>query len=124
MDATEISPLTEEAIAKLLDDRNVRTPSKPYDNGRRQTPRWPFPGTVELWVPGEDGVEEHQLATCLNLSLGGVGMLADIELPVGLELALAIHQPEMSFHGRGAIRHCTAVEPSFYIGLEFLFDEE
>ncbi len=123
MDATEISPLTEEAIAKLLADRNIVLP-EPHDNGRRRAPRWPFPGTVELWVPGEDGLDEHRLATCLNLSLGGLGMLSEFDLPLGLELALAIHQPEMSFHGQAAIRHCTAVEPGYYIGLKFLFDEE
>ena len=123
MDATEICPLTEEAIAKLLGDRNI-TPPDPKDNGRRRTPRWPFPGTVELWVQGEDGLEEHRLATCLNLSLGGLGMLSDFDLPVGLELPLAIHQPEMSFHGHAAVRHCTTVEPGYYIGLKFLFGKD
>ena len=121
MDATEITPLTEEAIAELLIGRCVR--SDDAENARRrETPRWPFPGTVELWLPAENGTEEHHLATCVNLSLGGLGLLYEDELPVGLELALAIHQPEVSFHGRGVVRHCTETEAGFYLGLQFLYD--
>ncbi len=122
MDITEISPLTEEAVARLLADR-ARAPSGPVTNGKRRTPRWPFPGTVQLWIPDENGVDQHHLATCMNLSLHGLGMMSDVGLPVGLEFTLAIHQPETSFQGRAVIRHCTAVDDRYFIGVQFIFDE-
>ncbi|MHC4697469.1 MAG: PilZ domain-containing protein [Planctomycetota bacterium] len=122
MDATEISPLTEEAIARLLAGRQ-RPPSEPATNGKRRTPRWPFPGTVQLWIPDEDAVDQHYLATCMNLSLHGLGMMSDIKLPVGLEFTLAVHQPEASFQGRAVIRHCTEVDNRYFIGVQFVFDE-
>ena len=122
MDATEISALSEEAIARLVAGQSKGL-AKPAENGKRQTPRWPFPGTVELWVPDESGVEQHNLATCLNISLHGLGMLFDDELPIGLEFGLAIHQPEASLHGRAAVRHCTETEAGYYIGVQFIFDK-
>ena len=59
----------------------------------------------------------------MNLSLHGLGMMSDIELPVGLAFTLAVHQPEASFQGRAVVRHCTEVEGHYYIGLQFIFDE-
>lgn len=123
MDATEFCALTEEAVAELLADR-AGAPSDAPPKERRAAPRWPFPGTAELWVPDETGEAVLQLATCLNLSRHGIGIKADFELPPGLELTLAIHQPEVSFHGRGRVRHCNEIEAGYYIGLEFLFDTE
>lgn len=121
MDATEIIPLTEEAVGKLLVDRDPREVD-PSANGKRAVARWPFPGTVELWLPGEDGVEQLDFATCLNLSRQGLGMLYEEPIPVGLELAIAIHQPEASLHGRAVIRHCTPTDTGYYVGAQFLFD--
>lgn len=121
MDATEICPLTREAVGKLLRSREEQAPER---NGkeRRRAPRWPFPGTTELWVPDADGVENYVLATCLDLGERGIGIRCDEMLPVGLELALAIHQPEVSFHGRAVVRHSTATPVGDHIvGLEFLF---
>jgi hypothetical protein len=91
--------------------------------GRRRAPRWPFPGTVELWIPEADGQERYTLATSLNLSLQGMGMRCDEELSEGTELAIAIHEPEVSFHGRAVVRHCTEFEGEYLIGLQFLFDK-
>ena len=122
MDATEICPLTEEAIEKLLSARMLGT-SEPTGNGRRRAQRWPFPGTVELWIPGENGVEQYALATSLNLSAHGIGIKSDDALPVDLELAIAIHEPEMSFHGRAIVRHCSEIEGGHYVGLQFKFDK-
>lgn len=122
MDITELTPLTEDAIARLLASR-AEPLSKPAANGKRRAPRWPFPSTVQLWIPDEEGVEQLVLATCVDLSVHGLGMTSDVELSVGLEFTLAIHQPETSFQGRGVIRHCTPKEQVYYIGVEFIFDE-
>ncbi|MFQ5592486.1 MAG: PilZ domain-containing protein [Phycisphaerae bacterium] len=122
MDAIEISPLTEEAIIKLLTSRKDRS-NRAATNGRRRAARWPFPGTVQLWMPDDSGTDQHYLATCVNLSPHGLGMLSDIELAVGTEVALAVHQPENSFQGRGVIRHCTEIEDGYYVGVQFIFDD-
>jgi hypothetical protein len=122
MEATEICRLTEEAVARVLSGRGVTAPRR-GKKGRRLVPRWPFPGTVELWIPDGEGAERYELATSLNLSLNGMGIRCDEPLPAGLELAVAIHEPEVSFHGRALVRHCTEVDDEFLIGLEFLFDE-
>ena len=63
-----------------------------------------------------------RLATCLDLSHHGVGIEADFELEPGLELTLAIHQPEVTMQGRAVVRHCTEIETGYYAGLQFLFD--
>ncbi len=122
MDAMEIYRLTEKAIDGLLSeqeqDRNTATAAC-----RRRTKRWPFPGTVEMWLPDEKGVEQIALGTCVNLSRQGLAMFYEEELPLGLEMAMAVHQPEASLHGRAVVRHCAAKDEGFYIGVEFLFDK-
>jgi hypothetical protein len=121
MDATEICPLTEDAVAKLLTYRRVKK-SNAGPRGRRKTARWPFPGTVELWIPEDGETERYALATSLNLSLHGAGIRCDEPLAAGLDLAIAIHEPEVSFHGRAIVRHCTEIEDDYLIGLQFCFD--
>jgi hypothetical protein len=120
-DVSEICPLSRKAVARLLAERAARSGASSV-NGRRIAPRWPFPGTVELWIPDENGVEQHTLATSLNLSEHGIGINMDDRLPVDLELAIAIHEPEVSFHGRAVVRHCTDIECGYYIGMQFKFD--
>lgn len=123
MDTSEICQLTEEALEKLLAERAVASSGSSVD-GRRRAPRWPFPGTVELWVPDANGMEQHALATSMNLSIHGIGVRTDEPLPIDLELAIAIHEPEMSFHGRATVRHCTEVEDGYYVGMQFRFSRK
>lgn len=122
MDAMEIYRLTEKAIDRLLSeqeqDRDTATAAC-----RRRTKRWPFPGTVEMWLPDENGVEQIALGSCVNLSREGLAMLYEEALPLGLEMAMAVHQPEASLHGRAVVRHCSAKDAGYYIGIEFLFDK-
>ena len=121
METLEICRLTEEAVAKVLADRGPHV-SQTKPQGRRRTPRWPFPGTVELWIPEADDRERYTLATSLNLSPRGMGIRCEEPLPPGLELAIAIHEPEMSLCGRAVVRHCTEIEGDYLIGLQFIFD--
>lgn len=121
METTEICPLTREAVTKLFADRHAQADEK-VERQRRKAPRWPFPGTAELWVPGEGDIEHYTLATSLNLSLDGAGIRCDEPLPLNLELAVAFHEPEVSFHGRAVVRHCTRMGDEYLIGLQFLFD--
>jgi|GEM_PF-2089352 len=116
----EIKPLTKKAIASLLKQRQ----EKAFGKGRcrREVERWPFPGTAELWVTGESGLEDYRLATCENLSVNGAGIRSEDELPVGMEMGIALHEPEVSFHGRAVVRHCTETDGGYFtVGVEFLF---
>ncbi len=130
METTEIRPLAREALVTLLADRNAAELDassngrrRASTNGRRRVARWPFPGTAELWIPDDDGPERYALATSLNVSLHGVGVRCDEQLTPGLELMIAIHEPEVSLHGRAVVRHCTEIEDDYLIGLEFIFDD-
>ena len=119
--SAEICPLTQDAIAKVLASRHAQGSAAKTRN-RRRAVRWIFPSTVELWVPDADGTEHYALATSINLSTTGIGIRSDEELRPGLELGIAIHEPEMSFHGRAIVRHCTDTGHNFYIvGLQFVF---
>jgi hypothetical protein len=128
MDTTEICRLTRDALEALLAERSA---SKPQDRRsgkrgapRRGTPRWPFPGTVELWIPDAAGRQWHSLATSINLSESGLGLRCDEPLEAGTELEVAIHEPEVSFHGRAVVRHCSpGPEDTYVVGLQFLFDD-
>lgn len=122
MEISEFSKLTRQAVAKLLDGRATTGPDT--ERGNRRVPRWPFPGTVELWVTDGNGDQQLQLATCVNLGLDGLGMLTDDELPLDTTYTVAIHQPEISFQGRATVRHCRQVDNGYFAGLKFEFDEE
>ncbi len=123
MDATEFRALGPNSIAKLLAGRQKSLKPSMW-HGQRNAPRWPFPSTVELWVPDADGEEHYLLATSINLSTTGIGLKVEEPIAPGTDLALAIHEPEMSFHGRAMVRHCTETDRGFWIaGLQFLFDE-
>ena len=123
MDTAEICALTEHAVGELLAKRQSWA-SRADSGGRRRAMRWPFPGTVELWIPDGNGGERYNLATSINLSIDGIGIRADEELRPGLKLAVAIHEPEMSFHGKAMVRHCAETDRGSYIvGLQFLYDK-
>lgn len=122
METAEICALTEQSVGELLAKRQSWA-SRADASGRRRMMRWPFPGTVELWIPDGNGGERYNLATSINLSLDGIGIRADEELRPGMHLAVAIHEPEMSFHGKAFVRHCTETDNGSYIlGLQFLYD--
>jgi len=121
MDADEIVPLTREAVRNLL--RSQAATGPPGDElARRRLPRWPFPGAVELWVAAPGRPEEHIIATLHDLSESGVGVRCDVALEPGTTLPIAVHQPEISFHGHATVRHCTPRGRGHQVGLEFLFD--
>jgi hypothetical protein len=122
METVDIFPLTEQTIAQLLTQRGGDAPEVVADCQRR-APRWPFPGTVELWLPDETGRERYELATSMNLSHHGIGIRFEEPLRPGHVLNIAIHEPEASFHGRAEVRHCTELsDGTFYIGMQFRFD--
>lgn len=120
MDAEKIVKLSAEAIRDLVDAQRIESVSKETP-GKRREERWPFPGTVEVWLPEECYGERHILATLHNLSANGLGMRCRRPLPVDTKIAVAIHQPELSCYGHAVVRHCTQAHVGYLVGMEFIF---
>lgn len=121
-EASEFCAVTVQAIDQLL-ARRAAASTTTGAAGRRRAIRWPFPGTVELWLPDGRGGERYALGTSINLSHDGIGIHAEEEVKAGTRVQIAIHEPEVTFHGRATVRHCTDFEDGSYIlGLQFLFD--
>lgn len=120
MDAEEIVRLTPEAVRELIDTQRVVTVPK-QGQGQRREERWPFPGTVEVWLPEECYGERHILATLHNLSANGLAMRSRRPVPKDTRISVAIHQPTMSCYGYAIVRHCTRAHVGYLIGVEFSF---
>lgn len=123
MDAERIVRLSPEAIRELLDSRKIDAQSK-HPPGKRHVERWPFPGTVEVWLPDECYGERHLLATLHNLSAGGLAMRTRRPIPTSTRLSLALHQPELSCYGHAIVRHCTRAPVGYLVGVEFFYVDE
>jgi hypothetical protein len=123
MRTDEFIKISQPAIRQLLNERFGHPHSESCD-GRRAQQRWPFPGTIELWLPdpsaaGDD--ESHVLGRVLNLSAGGIGALLDEPVGVDQTLTAAIHQPEATLYGDVIVRHCAPTEHGFHVGMQFVF---
>jgi len=124
METVDIHPLTRQAVCKFLGDRLSKQHGGPVDCKRRAN-RWPFPGTVELWLPCAGGGDRYALATSINLSEDGIGVKFDEPLEPGIDTGIAFHEPEASFHGYATVRHCTELEDeTYFIGMQFRFDDD
>lgn len=122
-ESLEFCPLTEQSISELL-QRRASEASRGNGPCRRRAMRWPFPGTVELWIPDGQGGERYALATSINLSHEGLGLQGEEAIEIGTSVQIAIHEPEVTFHGRAIVRHCAHCENGDYsMGLQFVFDE-
>lgn len=119
MKTDEIDVLTPNTLKDLLELSGVENPSAGPE--RRRASRWPFPGTVELWLEHEGDAPDYRIGTCANLNLHGVGLYCDEPLEEGREVSLAIHQPALSLCGRAVVQHCHPAGAEHYAGLEFLF---
>jgi len=123
-EALEFCALTQRAIDELLDRRTTQA-SRGRAACRRQAQRWPFPGTVELWLSNECGQDRYLLATSINLSHEGIGIQTEEDIAAQTPVQIAIHEPEVTFHGRAVVRHCTPCENGEYVlGLQFVFDDK
>jgi hypothetical protein len=120
MDAEKIVRLTPEAIQQLLDAQGVKAESK-EPLGRRQHERWPFPGTVEVWLPDGCHGERHVLATLHNLNRAGLAMRTRRPIPTDTRISIALHEPELSCYGHAIVRHCTRALVGYLVGVEFYY---
>jgi len=120
MDAEHIVKLSPQTIHELLDAQRVRAEPK-HPPGQRRTERWPFPGTVEVWLPDGCYGEQHVLATLHNLNENGLAMRTRRPIPTDTRISLALHQPELSVYGHALVRHCTRAHVGYLVGVEFAF---
>jgi hypothetical protein len=123
MDAEKIVKLTPEAIRELIDGQRIDTIPKEA-RGKRREDRWPFAGTVEVWLPEDCYGERHVLATLHNLSPHGLAMRARRPLDKDTKISLAIHQPQLSCYGHAIVRHCTRAHVGYLVGVEFVYEPE
>jgi hypothetical protein len=121
MKTEEIVRLTRRTVADLVRARHGDV--EPFlGHERRRSPRWPFPGTVELHPT--DGTTDQWFATCRNVSETGLGMCCDRFFDVGTVLEIAIHVPERTLYGRGIVGYCQKTPAGFMTGIEFDFDAD
>jgi hypothetical protein len=119
MHTDEIVKLTHEVIADVI--RRRHGDAEPFPgHERRRSPRWPFPGTVEVHV---ERSADPVFGTCCNLSETGLGMCAEKFLEVDSIVELAVHVPEVSFYGKGIVRYCSQTPRGYMTGVEFIFDD-
>lgn len=123
MDADRIVKLTAEVIQELLDAHRVQNIPK-LANLQRREERWPFPGTIEVWLPETCYGERNFLATLHNLSQNGLAMRSRRPLAVETRVSFAIHVPELSTYCEGVVRHCTQAHSGYLVGVEFQYPPE
>ena len=123
MDAERIVKLSSDAIEDVLRSRAVASIGK-FESDKRRRDRWPFAGTVEVWLPDDCYGERHLLATLHNLSPGGLAMRTRRPIDSDTKISLALHQPDLSCYGHAMVRHCTRAPIGYLIGVEFIFEEQ
>ena len=124
METVDIHPLTRRAVKRFLGERST-VGHFTHENCQRQATRWPFPGTVELWIPVTASGERYALASSINLSVEGMAIKHDEPLEPGTQVGIAFHEPEASFHGKATVRHCTEVADGvFFVGMKFCFGKD
>jgi len=123
MDAERIVKLTTDAVQELISSQKVAAQPKRGPGARREE-RWPFPGTVEIWLPDACYGERHVLATLHNISAGGLAMRTRRPIPTETRISMALHQPAMSCYGHAIVRHCTRASVGYLVGIEFIFHND
>lgn len=123
MKTEEIVKITRRRVAELVKARTQSSgPGLFAGHEKRKHTRWPFPGAVELSPVNDDG-RKRWFATCGNVSLGGLGIIAERCFEDGTELEISCHLPEMTLVGRATVRHCEEIPQGYMVGLRFEFDE-
>ena len=115
----EFVALNAETIQTLLESGRQQQADR-RNRERRREKRWPFPGTVQLWVRNPAGEEFEIHATCQNLNEAGLGLICEQGFEVGMIVPIAIHQPDATYHGTGVIRHCTPSDGAYFLGVELV----
>jgi hypothetical protein len=123
MDTEEIVKLSRRAVANLIESRLASGKLESYaGHERRKSPRWPFPGQVEVRLLG-DNHYPPSFFDCRDLGETGMGMCGEHGYEVGTVIELALHVPEVTFFGKGIVRYSMRTRQGRMMGVEFIFDE-
>src|SRR5262249_14927464 len=116
MNTDEIVKLTQQTVQDLIRSRLQGVEACPGHEGRK-SPRWPFPGTVE--IQSVDGSPGQWFGPCRNISETGLGMSCDQAFEQESVLEIAIHLPEATLYGNGIVRYSQQTPAGFMTGIEF-----
>jgi hypothetical protein len=123
MQTEEIIKITRDRVAELVKIRERSEDARLFEGDEsRKHPRWPFPAAVEL-APADGDGRTRWFATCGNLSIGGLGLIADHYFPPGMVVDLSCHLPEATLYGQGTVRHCRQTAHGYLVGVEFNFPQ-
>ena len=76
--------MDDDPIDRIIDIARGAAPAGPSEREKREACRIPYTGTVAMIIIKPAGTTtEPTLATCENISTGGIGVLSAHELPVG-----------------------------------------
>jgi hypothetical protein len=82
---------------------------------QRSHPRLPEADLVMIsWEEGP--TTSFQLGNLEDISQGGIGMIADHPLRVGMEVTISYGEGGL----KATVRHCQAMEDGYLIGVEFV----
>lgn len=116
----EVQELTREQILALCRQSSRKTAYEGQE--RRSLPRWPVGGMVELQC-SEHPVGRAHFGTCVDLSEVAMAMEFDQSLPVGSQVDIAFHLPDLCLQGRGVVRRCDPAGRLYRLAVEFTLDE-
>lgn len=68
----------------------------------------------------EGSTTSFQLGNLENISIGGIGMIADHPLLTGMEVTISYGEGGL----RAIVKHCQAIEERYLIGVEFVGNRE
>jgi hypothetical protein len=119
----EIVKLSRRAVVDLIESRLASGKLEPFaGHERRKSPRWPFPGQVEVRLADDDH-SPPSFFDCRDLSETGMGMCGEHAYEVGTIIDMSLHVPEVTFYGRAVVRYSMRMRHGQMMGVEFIFDE-
>ena len=123
MKTDEILKLSRQAVITLIERRLANGKLEAFEgHERRRSPRWPFPGQVEV-RPADDPRAVPMFFECRDLSETGLGMRGDESFELGTVLDLSVHVPEGTLYGQGVVRYSMKTPRGHMTGVEFIFEE-
>ncbi|GMU22414.1 MAG: hypothetical protein AMXMBFR13_25000 [Phycisphaerae bacterium] len=117
MIADDVRELTREKVAALV--QRAKGPQPFGGDERRQLPRWPVGGMVQLWQAGSGVLPAF--GTCRDISEVAVGVTCDQMFLPGMVVNIALELPDHCLHGQGVVRRCTETDAGYDLGIEFRF---
>lgn len=120
MTTNQAVKLTRDLIAHMLTQRDQQ-PGAYEGPERRQFPRWPVTGRVEMRPAGPHR-NEHWVGDCHDISEGGLGLSCPHYVEPETLVDIVLELAGTSACARAVVRYCQQVRGRYMIGIEFNFD--